>query len=107
MVNLQISRLKLKVHSKDTTKLEFHQTLHRLSLSGPRLVSKIKGFTSHSVHIGGAKMANDVTRKWKYHFGATYMDGMTGDARFLNGLLKFCISLSPCRIPYYAFRRPK
>ena len=34
--NLHISRLKLKVHLKNTTQLEFHQTLHRLSLTGRR-----------------------------------------------------------------------
>ena len=78
-LDLQIKCLKLKVHLENTPWLEFHQTLHRLSLSGPICLSKIlkSGVTSHAVHIGGAKVTNNVIFKWKCHFGATYMDGMT------------------------------
>ena len=39
--------------------------------------------------VGGTKVANNVIRKRKCHFGATYMDGMTGDpplcVRFSKG----------------------
>ena len=34
-LNLQISRLKVKVHLEDTPHSEFHQTMHRRSLSDP------------------------------------------------------------------------
>ena len=41
-----------------------------------------KGVTNRAVHIGGAKVANNVIRERKCPFGATYMDGMTGDPPF-------------------------
>ena len=33
-------------------------------------------------YIGGVKVTNNVICKWKCHFGATYMDGMTGESPF-------------------------
>ena len=47
-----------------------------------------KGVTNRAVHIGGAKVANNVIRERKCHFGATYMDGMTGDPPFYFGFSK-------------------
>ena len=38
--------------------------------------------------IGGAKVANNVVRKRKCHYGATYMDGSTGDPPFLFHIFK-------------------
>ena len=63
-LNLEISRLKLKGHSRKTPHLEFHKTLQ-------------------SVHIGDAEMALQFAHYMVCHFGATYMNGMTGDPLFI------------------------
>ena len=76
-LNLQISCLKLIVKSENTPWLDFHFQVPFVYLNF--FESRV---TSHAVHIGGVKVTNNVICKWKCHFGATYMDGMTGEPPF-------------------------
>ena len=57
------------------------------------------GVTSHAVHIGGVKVTNNVICKWKCHFGATYMDGMTFIFDFKRDLMM--IAYAKCHICYF------
>ena len=59
------------------------QVALNLQISSLKLIVKLESrVTSHAVHIGGVKVTNNVICKWKCHFGATYMDGMTGEPPF-------------------------
>ena len=68
---LQIACLKLKVHSKDTPQLDFHQALHRLSTQCPLWISKIEKGGHQSYHpyrwrqVG--KQCNSQTEVTKEH----------------------------------------
>ena len=55
----------------------------------------LSGVTSHAVHIGGVKVTNNVFCKWKCHFGATYMDGMTFIFDFKRDLMM--IAYAKCK----------
>ena len=51
-----------------------------MALSSPLWMSKIRRVvTNHSGPIGGTKLALPFASWIVCHFGATYMDGMTGD----------------------------
>ena len=46
-----------------------------LVVRSPLHISNKKGVTSHAVHIGGAKAANNVVHKWKCHFSVRINQG--------------------------------
>ena len=48
------------------------------------------------IHIGGAKVPNKIIHKRKCHFGATYMDGGSGDPPFLSKIFKQDLVIKAC-----------
>ena len=82
----QLSSTEICCKNAETNKI------NNLQVNGKVGDSKIKrGVSSHGVHVGGAKVANNAIRKRKCHFGATHMDGLPGDPlfyfRYFNGSL--------------------
>ena len=87
-LNLQISCLKLRLSSKSC--IDFHCQVPFVYLKFFKC-----GVTNHAVHIAGVKVTNNVICKWKCHFGATYMDGMTFIFDFKRDLMM--IAYAKCK----------